>query len=97
MVGEGDLNGGDFRNLEVDYPVPVWLHNYSRFLASSRDVLHRFAVPALGLKVDSIPGRLNQQFLFPTQVGVFYGQCSEICGANHSFMPISIEVGVPTA
>nr|UBQ34133.1 cytochrome c oxidase subunit II [Lepidoglyphus destructor] len=63
-----------------------------RFMISSTDVIHSFAVPSLGLKVDALPGRINQLFANPTRLGAFYGQCSEICGSNHSFMPISVKV-----
>ena len=65
---------------------------FSRFLITSTDVIHSFAVPSIGLKIDAIPGRINQLFNIPIRVGVFFGQCSEICGSNHSFMPIKIEV-----
>lgn len=60
----------------------------SRLLVSSTDVIHSFAVPSLGLKVDAFPGRINQLFVNPSRLGIFYGQCSEICGSNHSFIPI---------
>lgn len=73
-----------------DLTVP--LNTTSRLLVSSTDVIHSFAVPSLGLKVDAIPGRINQLFVNPSRLGVFYGQCSEICGSNHSFMPIIIKV-----
>lgn len=63
-----------------------------RFLITSRDVIHSFAVPSLGLKVDALPGRINQLFTTPSRFGVFFGQCSEICGSNHSFIPIGLKV-----
>jgi cytochrome c oxidase subunit 2 len=59
-----------------------------RSLVTSRDVIHSWTVPSLGVKIDALPGRLNQIFLFSKRVGLFSGQCSEICGTNHSFMPI---------
>jgi cytochrome c oxidase subunit 2 len=62
-----------------------------RVLVTSADVIHSWAVPSLGVKADAIPGRLNQLSFFIKDSGIFYGQCSEICGANHSFMPIVIE------
>ena len=65
--------------------------NPYRFIITSTDVLHSFAVPSLGIKVDAVPGRLNQTSVFIRRPGVFFGQCSEICGVNHGFMPISIE------
>lgn len=64
----------------------------SRILITSTDVIHSFAVPSLGLKVDAIPGRINQLYTNPTIVGLFFGQCSEICGSNHSFIPVSLKV-----
>ena len=64
----------------------------SRFVITSTDVIHSFAVPALGIKVDALPGRINQLFVNPNRVGVFFGQCSEICGSNHSFIPIKVKV-----
>lgn len=73
-----------------DFYLPV--DTTSRLLITSTDVIHSFALPTLGLKVDALPGRINQLFTNPSRVGVFYGQCSEICGSNHSFMPIRIKV-----
>lgn len=64
----------------------------SRLLITSTDVIHSFALPSLGLKVDALPGRINQLFSRPSRVGSYYGQCSEICGSRHSFMPIRLKV-----
>jgi len=64
----------------------------SRLLISSTDVIHSFSLPSLGLKVDALPGRINQLFCSPLLLGSFFGQCSEICGSNHSFMPIRVKV-----
>nr|QJS34446.1 cytochrome c oxidase subunit II [Antipathes cf. dichotoma NB-2020]QJS34646.1 cytochrome c oxidase subunit II [Stichopathes abyssicola] len=91
MIPTSDLNSGDFRLLEVDNRLVVPINTHVRILVTGADVLHSFSVPALGLKMDAVPGRLNQTGLFIKRPGVFYGQCSEICGANHSFMPIVIE------
>nr|WIF29579.1 cytochrome c oxidase subunit II [Paraechinus hypomelas] len=91
MVPTSDLNPGMFRLLEVDNRIVLPTDTTSRILISSEDVLHSWAVPSLGIKTDAIPGRLNQATLMITRPGVYYGQCSEICGANHSFMPITIE------
>jgi cytochrome c oxidase subunit 2 len=66
-----------------------------KFLITSADVLHAFAMPELGFKVDAVPGRLNQILVFINRPGVFYGQCSELCGANHAFMPIVIQSVLP--
>lgn len=91
MVPTSDLNKGDFRLLEVDNRLVVPINTHVRVLVTGADVLHSFAVPALAIKMDAVPGRLNQTGFFIKRPGVFYGQCSEICGANHSFMPIVIE------
>lgn len=86
-----DLNQGEFRLLEVDHRIVVPINIEVRVLTTSRDVIHSWAVPALGVKRDAIPGRLNQIGFLINRPGVFYGQCSEICGANHSFIPIALE------
>nr|CDG50892.1 cytochrome c oxidase subunit II [Hormathia digitata] len=91
MVPSSDLNKGDFRLLEVDNRLVVPINTHVRVLVTGADVLHSFAVPALAVKMDAVPGRLNQTGFFIKRPGIFYGQCSEICGANHSFMPIVVE------
>jgi len=91
MLKGSDLQYGDSRNLETDSVIVVPAHTLVRVVVGSRDVIHRFALPSLGVKVDAVPGRLNQQYFYRDMVGVFYGQCSEICGANHRFMPITAE------
>nr|YP_010262429.1 cytochrome c oxidase subunit II [Eremias nikolskii]UIX22834.1 cytochrome c oxidase subunit II [Eremias nikolskii] len=91
MVPTQDLPVGGFRLLEVDHRVVVPMESPIRILISAEDVLHSWAVPALGIKTDAVPGRLNQTTLITSHPGLFYGQCSEICGSNHSFMPIVVE------
>jgi len=92
MVQEADLlGGGNFRLLEVDNRVILPVKTHIRVLVTAADVLHSWAVPAFGVKVDACPGRLNQTTLFIKKTGVFYGQCSELCGTNHGFMPICVE------
>lgn len=91
IIPTNELNSGDFRLLEVDHRVVLPTHTDIRVLITSADVIHSWTVPSLGVKADAIPGRLNQLSFFIKHPGVFYGQCSEICGANHSFMPIVIE------
>lgn len=91
MVPEADLKLGQLRLLEVDNRIVVPTNTHIRFLITSADVLHSWAVPALGVKVDAMPGRLNQATVFIKRDGVYYGQCSEICGVNHAFMPIVVE------
>jgi len=86
-----DLIPGEYRLLEVDNRVVLPINIEIRILVTGADVIHAWTVPALGVKVDAVPGRLNQLRFTINQPGVFYGQCSEICGANHSFIPISIE------
>nr|YP_009937310.1 cytochrome c oxidase subunit II [Sapajus flavius]YP_010409677.1 cytochrome c oxidase subunit II [Sapajus apella macrocephalus]AEQ59317.1 cytochrome c oxidase subunit II [Sapajus apella]URH14484.1 cytochrome c oxidase subunit II [Cebus unicolor]QNT26781.1 cytochrome c oxidase subunit II [Sapajus flavius]URH14419.1 cytochrome c oxidase subunit II [Sapajus apella macrocephalus]URH15056.1 cytochrome c oxidase subunit II [Sapajus apella] len=85
------LQPGEFRLLEVDNRTTLPMEADIRMLISSQDVLHSWAVPSLGVKADAIPGRLNQAMLASMRPGLFYGQCSEICGSNHSFMPIVLE------
>nr|YP_010576105.1 cytochrome c oxidase subunit II [Epinephelus cyanopodus]UZN43390.1 cytochrome c oxidase subunit II [Epinephelus cyanopodus] len=92
MIPTQDLSPGQFRLLEADHRMVVPLDSPVRVLVSAEDVLHSWAVPALGVKMDAVPGRLNQTAFITSRPGVFYGQCSEICGANHSFMPIVVEV-----
>nr|YP_010160196.1 cytochrome c oxidase subunit II [Dicaeum agile]QRH16816.1 cytochrome c oxidase subunit II [Dicaeum agile] len=91
MTPTADLPLGHFRLLEVDHRVVIPVEATVRVIVTADDVLHSWAVPSLGVKTDAIPGRLNQTSLVATRPGVYYGQCSEICGANHSFMPIVVE------
>ena len=91
MIPTSDLNMGDLRLFEVDNRLIVPIETPVRVLVTAADVLHAFAVPSLGVKVYAVPGRLNQTRFFLKRPGVFYGQCSELCGGNHSFMPIVIE------
>lgn len=92
MIPTNELNPGQLRLLEVDNRVVLPAELTIRILISSEDVLHSWAVPSLGLKTDAIPGRLNQTTLLSTRPGIYYGQCSEICGSNHSFIPIVLEI-----
>uniref|UniRef100_UPI0030DF1F2C cytochrome c oxidase subunit 2 n=1 Tax=Dematophora necatrix TaxID=2751867 RepID=UPI0030DF1F2C len=91
MVPESDLEDGGLRMLEVDNRVILPELTHVRFIITSGDVIHSFACPALGIKCDAYPGRLNQVSVFVNREGIFYGQCSEICGILHSSMPIVIE------
>lgn len=91
ILPTSDLAPGDYRLLEVDNRIVIPIQLEIRILITAADVIHSWTVPALGVKVDAVPGRLNQIGLTTTQPGVFYGQCSEICGANHSFIPIAVE------
>nr|UYK51689.1 cytochrome c oxidase subunit 2 [Asterias amurensis] len=91
MISTNDLSLGNPRLLEVDNRLTLPAQTPIRVLVTSSDVLHSWTVPSLGIKMDAVPGRLNQVNFFISRCGLFYGQCSEICGANHSFMPIVIE------
>lgn len=91
LVPESDLEDGALRMLEVDNRVILPELTHVRFIITSGDVIHSFAAPALGIKCDAYPGRLNQVSVFINREGVYYGQCSEICGILHSSMPIVIE------
>lgn len=91
MVPTDELEEGQFRLLEVDNKVVVPANTHVRVLVTSADVLHSWAVPSLGIKMDACPGRLNQVTMFIKREGTYYGQCSEICGVNHAFMPIAVK------
>nr|ANJ70462.1 cytochrome c oxidase subunit 2 [Hydroporus obscurus] len=95
MIPTNELLKNEFRLLDVDNRVVLPFNSQIRILVSAMDVLHSWTIPSLGVKIDATPGRLNQTNFFMNRPGLFYGQCSEICGANHSFMPIVIE-SVPT-
>jgi len=91
MIATSDLTKGSFRLLEVDNRIVLPIITHIRLLITSADVLHCWAVPSFGIKVDACPGRLSQASLFIKREGVYYGQCSEICGVNHGFMPIVVK------
>nr|QRV62896.1 cytochrome c oxidase subunit 2 [Hydroporus sp. NHM-IR526] len=95
MIPTNELMDNEFRLLDVDNRVVLPFNSQIRILVSAMDVLHSWTIPSLGVKIDATPGRLNQTNFFMNRPGLFFGQCSEICGANHSFMPIVIE-SVPT-
>lgn len=91
MKNEDELEEGEVRLLSTTEPLVVPVNTHIRFLVTSADVIHSFAVPSLGIKIDAIPGRLNQGMVYIKVPGVYRGQCSEICGVNHGFMPIEIK------
>lgn len=91
IVPTNSLEQGDFRLLEVDNRIVLPYFTQIRVLITAADVLHSWTIPSLGVKADAVPGRLNQLNFMLNRPGVFFGQCSEICGANHSFIPISLE------
>nr|QTC08138.1 cytochrome c oxidase subunit II [Parachauliodes continentalis] len=95
MIPNNEMTLDGFRLLDVDNRIILPMLSQIRILVTAADVLHSWTIPALGVKIDATPGRLNQTSFFINRPGLFYGQCSEICGANHSFMPIVIE-SIPT-
>merc|ERR1712160_141367 len=92
LVADEDLKPGMVRNLEVDKRLTLPTRTHIRFLITGQDVLHSFSIPALGVKTDATPERINP---FIQREGVFYGQCSELCGTLHGFMPIVVEAVSP--
>nr|YP_008758083.1 cytochrome c oxidase subunit II [Jellisonia amadoi]AGW80397.1 cytochrome c oxidase subunit II [Jellisonia amadoi] len=91
MIPSEEFMNNNFRLLDVDNRIILPFNSQIRILITATDVLHSWTIPSLGIKVDATPGRLNQSNFIINQSGLFFGQCSEICGANHSFMPIVIE------
>jgi len=91
MVPTEELEEGQLRLFEVDHRVIVPANTHIRLITTATDVIHSFAVPSLGLKIDSIPGRLNATSVLIEREGVFYGMCSELCGINHANIPIVVE------
>ena len=92
MVAEKDLKPGQPRLLAADNEMVVPVNKVVRIQTTGADVIHAFAVPAFGIKINSVPGRLNETWFKATKVGMFYGQCSELCGKDHAFMPIAVRV-----
>ncbi|OED36994.1 cytochrome c oxidase subunit II [PVC group bacterium (ex Bugula neritina AB1)] len=92
LLSDEDLEVGFLRILEVDNRIILPESTHVRLIVTSSDVLHCWTVPSFGVKIDACPGRLNEVSVFVERVGVFYGQCSELCGVNHGIMPIVVEV-----
>lgn len=95
MRQESDLQPGELRLYETDFPLVSPKFTHIRFMITADDVIHSRSVPALGIKVDAVPGRINHAHTYIKYSGIFYGQCSELCGVNHAFMPIQILVFEP--
>nr|YP_009995508.1 cytochrome c oxidase subunit II [Ochthebius viridis]QNP09963.1 cytochrome c oxidase subunit 2 [Ochthebius viridis] len=91
MIPYNELKINSFRLLDVDNRIILPYNTQIRMMVTSADVLHSWTIPSLSVKIDAMPGRLNQINFFMNRAGLFFGQCSEICGANHSFMPIVLE------
>nr|ALO77036.1 cytochrome c oxidase subunit 2 [Cryptocephalus sp. CRY01] len=96
LIPLSDAKNFNFRLLDVDNRIPIPFNTQIRLLVTSADVIHSWTIPSLGVKIDATPGRLNQVSFLINRPGLFYGQCSEICGANHSFMPIVLESMSPS-
>ncbi len=92
MINSAKLQPGQKRLLDVDNKIVIPEKTIVRFLITAADVIHSFTVPSFGFKIDAVPGRINETYVNALRKGVYYGQCSEICGVNHGFMPIVIEV-----
>ena len=95
IIKDADLKPGQIRLLDVDNEVVLPVGKNIRVIVTGNDVIHAWAVPALGIKKDAVPGRLNETWLSITKPGVYYGQCSELCGTGHGFMPIKIRAVEP--
>ena len=92
MVQEKDLKPGQLRLLAVDNEMVVPVNKVVHVLVTGADVIHSFTVPSFGIRMDAVPGRVNETWFKATTEGVFYGQCSELCGKDHAFMPIAVRV-----
>jgi cytochrome c oxidase subunit 2 len=92
MLKDNERKPGQPRLLAVDNEMVVPVNKVVRVLTTGSDVIHSFAVPSFGIKIDSIPGRLNETWFKATKEGMYYGQCSELCGRDHAFMPIAVRV-----
>jgi cytochrome c oxidase subunit 2 len=92
MVQDKDLKPGQPRLLTVDNQMVVPVNKVVRVLTTGADVIHAFAIPSFGIKIDAIPGRINETWFKAEREGTYYGQCSELCGKDHAFMPIAINV-----
>ena len=92
MIQDEDLQEGDLRLLTVDNPLVIPANKNIQILITAGDVLHSWAVPSMGLKTDAVPGRLNETWVNVKEPGIYRGQCSEICGTGHGFMPVVVKV-----
>tara|TARA_B100000315_G_C14593089_1_gene597024 strand:- start:3622 stop:4494 length:873 start_codon:yes stop_codon:yes gene_type:complete len=92
IIPDDEIKPGQRRLLEVDNQVVLPVNTEIRLLMTSEDVIHNWAIPAFGVKMDTVPGRTNESWIKVTKPGTYYGQCSELCGVNHGFMPVAVKV-----
>ena len=92
MVQDKDLKPGQLRLLSVDNDMVVPVNKVVKVLVTGADVIHSFSVPSFGIKIDAIPGRINETWFKADREGMYYGQCSQLCGRDHAFMPIAVRV-----
>ncbi|MFK8040002.1 MAG: cytochrome c oxidase subunit II [Rickettsiaceae bacterium] len=92
IIPDNELQSGQLRLLEVDNRLVIPENTVVKFLVTAGDVIHSFAVPSFGIKTDAVPGRTNESWVKVIKQGTYYGQCSELCGVNHGFMPIAVDV-----
>ena len=92
MIPDEEIKPGQRRLLDVDNQVVLPANTEVRLLMTSEDVIHNWAIPAFGVKLDTVPGRTNETWVKVTKPGTYYGQCSELCGVNHGFMPVAVKV-----
>ncbi|MBF8247166.1 MAG: cytochrome c oxidase subunit II [Rickettsia sp.] len=92
MIQDNQIKKNQYRLLEVDNKIYIPKDSVVKFIITASDVIHSFALPALGIKTDAIPGKINETWTKVENTGTYYGQCSELCGINHGFMPIVLEV-----
>ena len=92
MLNDDELSDPKLRLLETDTQIVVPVNKVVKLQITSNDVLHAWTIPAFGVKMDAVPGKLNETWFKANQEGIFYGQCSELCGPKHAFMPINVKV-----
>ncbi len=95
LIPESDLKPGDIRQLSVDNEAVVPVGKIVHVLVTAADVIHSFTIPSFGIRIDAVPGRMNETWFKAEREGVYYGQCSKLCGGNHAFMPIAFRVVTP--
>ncbi len=95
LIPESDLKPGDIRQLSVDNEAVVPVGKVVHVLVTAADVIHSFTVPSFGIRIDAVPGRLNETWFKAEREGIYYGQCSKLCGKDHAFMPIAFRVVSP--